>query len=90
MPDHWHGLVELSDDADLAAMMRVAKGGSARAVNLALARTGPVWMPGFHDRAMRFEENIVGAARYVVANPLRAGLVKRIGDYPYWDAVWVP
>jgi putative transposase len=25
----------------------------------------------------------------VVANPLRAGLVERIGDYPLWDAIWV-
>ena len=29
------------------------------------------------------------ASRYVVANPLRAGLVERIGDYPYWNAVWI-
>jgi putative transposase len=28
-------------------------------------------------------------ARYVVANPLRAGLAGTIGDYPYWDAVWL-
>ena len=28
-------------------------------------------------------------ARYIVANPLRAGLVERVGDYPYWDAVWL-
>jgi hypothetical protein len=28
-------------------------------------------------------------ARYVVANPLRAGLVKRLGDYPLWDAIWL-
>jgi hypothetical protein len=24
-----------------------------------------------------------------VANPLRAGLVERLGDYPLWDAIWV-
>ena len=29
------------------------------------------------------------AARYVIANPLRAGLVDEIGKYPYWDAVWL-
>ena len=26
---------------------------------------------------------------YIVANPLRAGIVKHIGDYPLWDAVWI-
>jgi hypothetical protein len=28
-------------------------------------------------------------ARYIIANPLRAGLVDRIGDYPLWDAMWL-
>jgi hypothetical protein len=28
-------------------------------------------------------------ARYIVANPLRAGLVEHLGDYPLWDAVWL-
>ncbi len=28
-------------------------------------------------------------ARYIVANPLRAGLVKKLGDYPYWDSIWL-
>jgi hypothetical protein len=25
----------------------------------------------------------------VVGNPLRAGLVEQLGDYPYWDCVWL-
>ena len=28
-------------------------------------------------------------ARYIVANPLRARMVERLGDYPLWDAVWL-
>jgi hypothetical protein len=28
-------------------------------------------------------------ARYVVANPVRAGLVQRVGQYPHWDAIWL-
>ncbi|HXR00866.1 MAG TPA: transposase, partial [Pseudomonas sp.] len=28
-------------------------------------------------------------ARYVVANPLRVGLVSKLGDYSLWDAVWL-
>ncbi|MFB6261862.1 MAG: transposase, partial [Thiohalorhabdaceae bacterium] len=49
----------------------------------------PVWQPGFHDRAIRREEDLEAVARYVVANPLRAGLVDRIADYPHWDAAWL-
>jgi hypothetical protein len=29
------------------------------------------------------------AARYVVANPLRAGLAQSLGHYSHWDAVWL-
>ncbi|GBH14379.1 REP element-mobilizing transposase RayT [Pseudomonas syringae pv. actinidiae] len=38
---------------------------------------------------MRNEQDMAGLARYIVANPLRAGLVKKLGDYPLWDAIWV-
>jgi len=49
----------------------------------------PVWQRGFHDHALRAEEDIVGVARYLVANPLRAGLCDKIGNYPYWNAQWL-
>ena len=88
MPDHWQGLVELSGEVQLAEVVRVAKGRSARSISLVLGRTGAVWMPGFHDRALRHENSIVDATRYIVANPLRAGLVERVGEYPFWDALW--
>ena len=35
------------------------------------------------------EPDELATARYVVANPLRAGLVTSIGDYPFWDAAWL-
>ena len=34
-------------------------------------------------------EDIQAAARYIIANPLRAGLAERAGDYPYWDCIWL-
>ncbi len=42
-----------------------------------------------HGRSLRKDEDLVHLARYVVANPVRAGLVERLGDYPLWDAQWV-
>ena len=35
------------------------------------------------------DEDLVAVARYIVANPVRAGLVKNVRDYPHWDAVWL-
>ena len=90
MPDHWHGLVELGGFDSLPTCVGRLKGRSARLLRQAHPGIGPtVWAPAYHDRALRAEEQLVDAARYVVMNPVRAGLVRRVGDYPYWDAVWV-
>jgi REP element-mobilizing transposase RayT len=88
MPDHFHWLVEL-ENCSLRKLMRQTKSLITRDVNLSNGRGGPLWQQGYHDRALRREEDLVKLARYVVANPLRAGLVEKLGDYPLWDAVWV-
>jgi REP element-mobilizing transposase RayT len=89
MPDHWHGVLELGGDEPLAEVMRRFKAVSGGAVNRTRRSNSAVWAAGFHDHALRFEEDLIGVARYVVANPIRAGLVTRAGDYPYWNAVWL-
>jgi len=88
MPDHFHWLVELKH-SDLPTLMLTIKSRTARAVNAYAGRSGRLWQRGFHDRAIRREEDLPTVARYVVANPIRAGLVTRAGDYPLWDAIWV-
>lgn len=89
MPDHLHWLFELKDKMTLSAAMKHFKACSARRVNDYLNRSGTLWQKGFHDHAIRDGEDIQGIARYIVANPLRGGLVKHVGDYPLWDAVWL-
>ena len=87
MPDHFHWLVELRIGT-LSELMRKVKAGSARAIS-ATGVPLPIWQKGYHDRAIRQESAIINAARYIVDNPRRAGLVKRCGDYPLWDAIWL-
>lgn len=88
MPDHLHWLIVLKQGS-LSDLMRRIKGRSAKRVNALSGQQGRLWQDGFHDRALRREEDILPAARYIVANPLRAGLVDRVGDYPLWDSVWL-
>jgi putative transposase len=89
MPDHLHWLFELGDSAPLSAVIGRLKGSSASAVLAITELNGALWERGLHDRAIRCEDDIAAIARYIVANPLRAKLVKKIGDYPWWDAVWL-
>jgi putative transposase len=88
MLDHMHCLVQLRDKT-LAELMCRIKSRSSLAVNQALGRRGRMWQKGYHDRAVRREDDVKALARYVVANPIRAGLVTRVHDYPLWDACWL-
>ena len=90
MPDHVHWLLSIQGNVDLSGIVRWAKGRVSRTLNLHDASPGRrVWQPGFHDYALRGDEDLRGMARYIVGNPLRAGLAKEIGDYPFWNAVWL-
>jgi putative transposase len=83
MPDHLHWLMELGKHETLPKVV-----GDVKSVTSHLLG-GNLWQTGFHDHALRKEEDLVTLARYIVANPLRAGLVDHIGDYPHWDAIWL-
>ncbi|MFC6672099.1 transposase [Marinobacterium aestuariivivens] len=89
MPDHLHWLFQLRSDTELHRLMHRIKGISAYRINRLLGRSGSVWQPGYHDHAVRNDEDLRALARYVVANPLRGGLVTSLGDYPFWDAIWL-
>ena len=88
MPDHLHWLFELKSGS-LPALMQALKGRSALAVNKAHGTKRLTWQKGYHDHGVRAEEDIIEMARYVVNNPVRAGLVKQREDYPLWGCEWM-
>ncbi|MFZ6045945.1 transposase [Pseudomonas sp. CR3202] len=89
MPDHLHWLLQLRGPISVSTVIKVLKGRSARQLGLYLQGCPGIWQRGFHDHALRQEDDVLKVARYIVANPLRAGLVERLGDYPFWDAHWL-
>lgn len=90
MPDHVHWLFALGATASLSKLVQDFKSDSARRVNAMRATPGTtLWQRGFYDHALRRDEDVRSIARYIVANPLRAGLVRSLRDYPLWDAVWL-
>jgi len=88
MPDHVHWLVELRNGS-LAHLIHSLKSFSAKEINKRRGWSGHIWQKGFHDHAIRGEEDLTDIARYIVMNPIRAGLVKNCREYSLWDAVWV-
>jgi REP element-mobilizing transposase RayT len=88
MPDHMHLLVSVGDREPLSLAIQRVKGLLSTALRTRLGDQR-IWQPGFHDHALRREESLRDAARYIIANPLRAGLVAEVGQYPFWSAAWL-
>jgi len=88
MPDHFHALVRLDGGVPLSVVVQRLKSMSARACHHVRPNV-EIWSRAFHDHALRRDEDMLCTARYIVANPVRAGLVKQAKDYPFWNAVWV-
>jgi putative transposase len=86
MPDHIHMLVRLrTDDRSLSRVVASLK----NRINTRLREVGVSvdWQMGFHDTLLRSSEDPRLVARYVVENPVRAGLVSKYGDYEFGGIV---
>ena len=88
MPDHLHLVGQLGwgsrQDAapTLAAVMHTLKSFTAKTLTQA-GVAAPVWQHGYHDHGLRDDEDYKTRTQYVIENPVRAGLVQRVEDYPY-------
>jgi putative transposase len=88
MPDHLHLVAEgTRDDADGLEFIRKAKQYSGYYHKQRFARR--LWQKYGYEHVIRDDERLDRIIRYVLENPVRAGLVQRVEDYPYWgSAVW--
>ncbi len=85
MPDHIHLLVDgAHDGADLQAFMTLAK---QRAGFQFKRRYGQrLWQEGYYEHVLRDEERTEEVVFYIIANPIRKGLVENVLDYPHWGS----
>jgi REP element-mobilizing transposase RayT len=90
MPDHVHLLMALSGVDDLSVALARITSGSSRRVNAGMGRADALWASGYHDHALRQEEAIEDVVHYIVANPVRSGLLEQAGDYRFSWSRWGP
>ena len=82
MPDHVHLIVQaIGEAADLKRFTTRAKQFSG----YAHAKPGGnrLWQRYLYEHVLRDDETTTPAVRYVLTNPVRAGLVRRPQDYPF-------
>ena len=83
MPEHLHWLLQLRGTKSLSEVVASVKRYSSRYCD------NLQWQTGFHDHALRKEEDLKDTSRYIIANPVRADLVRSIKEYSHWDAIWL-
>ncbi len=83
MPDHLNWMFVLGSTS-LETVVRTMKSRAAKAMNQRRGSRGPVWQPGYYDQLQRNEKQW----RYILANPVRAGLAEALDEYPYAWCRW--
>jgi REP element-mobilizing transposase RayT len=82
MPDREHLLIEgLRDDSDARKFIIKSKQCSAHAY--AQTFGARLWQPFGYEHVLRDDEKVQVVARYILENPVRAGLVKTVLDYSF-------
>ena len=82
MPNHAHVLAYgTSLKADLRAFVIDFKKRTAHAHSKRM--NAKLWQSGYYEHVLRDDEATEAVARYIFENPIRAGLTKTVGEYPY-------
>ena len=85
MPDHLHLLVKAQrDDCNLKRFISRGKQYSGFYFKRTMKQT--LWQRYGYERVLRNEADTIVFARYIVENPVRAGLVVSTLDYPFWGS----
>jgi putative transposase len=89
MPDHVHLVaVGTFDASDFLAFIRRAKQLSGYYYSRHFKQR--LWQPDSYEHVLRDNEATEAVIRYVIENPLKAGLVERIDDYPHFGSSVYP
>ncbi len=82
MPDHLHLLVHgMSEDADVRRFIKLAKQCSGHAFSQ--TQREHLWQRYGYERVLRGDEETLPVARYILENPVRAGLAECPREYPF-------
>ena len=85
MPDHVHLLVGgMWLDSDLVRWITLSK--QFAAVSYLRSTGQRLWQEGWFDRVVRDSDDVVAIVQYIIENPIRAGLVVDVTEYPFWGS----
>lgn len=88
MPNHVHMLIRPLQDTPIwyhrvSDIVKRIKTYTSRQINQKQKHQGTVWQPDYFDRFIRNPENYYNVVRYIMNNPVKAGLAQRLEDWKY-------
>ena len=83
MPDHLHLLLALGETETLPQTIARVKARIWHQLRRTSSTSLQLWQSSFHDHALRREEDLLLAGRYLLDNPVRAGLVEHHSDWKW-------
>ncbi len=88
MPNHVHAVFELlrpdvDDMAQLNKIMRSLQRQTARRANNVMWRQGVFWQDDYYNEVIHSADELLRAVRYVLDDPVRAGLAAGWHDWPW-------
>jgi len=78
----------LTPGASLTEFVRVFKQRSA--YHWRRTFRGVLWQRSYFEHVIRDDQDRMRALQYVLENPLRSGLVRRLEDYPFVGSMTMP
>lgn len=88
MPEHVHFFCAAELNAKpLPKFMQLWKQWTSKRLVRELKIKGVIWQEEFFDHVLRSSESYDQKWNYVRDNPLRAGLVERVDDWPFQGAI---
>jgi putative transposase len=82
MPDHAHVLLE-AQAASCALKPPVQRWKQVTGFAHRREHEPRLWQTGYYDHVLRDDADVLAAAAYIVANPIRGGLAQSILNYPH-------
>ena len=82
MSNHFHLLVETKME-NLSLFMKHINSNYAIYANKKQKRSGHFWQGRFYSRYVNSDEYYYTLIRYIEQNPIEAGMVEKVGEYPY-------
>ena len=82
MDNHYHLLVQ-TPDANLSRGMRQLNGVYTQAYNRRHGKTGHLFQGRYKAILVDADAYLLELSRYIVLNPVKAGMVKRAGEWPW-------